>query len=69
VIADGLRLLKAGEEGMEALRREITRGVVDIQQGRFTAFATDAELEALSDEIISAGHRVRALPVRQIKSR
>jgi putative addiction module CopG family antidote len=36
VIIASLRLLKAQEEGMDALRREIMRGVEDIQQGRFS---------------------------------
>ena len=43
------RLLKAKEEGMDALRGEIMRGLEDIEQGRFTAYTTDAELEAFSD--------------------
>ncbi len=55
VITAGLRLLKAQEEGMEALRREITRGVEDIRHGRFTTYATDAELESFADEIIKRG--------------
>jgi len=33
VIIASLRLLKAKEEGMEALRQEIMRGVEDITQG------------------------------------
>lgn len=36
VIIEGLRLLKAREEGKDALRREIMRGVLDIEQGRFS---------------------------------
>lgn len=55
VIIASLRLLKAQEKGMEALRQEIMCGVEDIQQGRFTAYGTDAELEAFSGEIISRG--------------
>jgi antitoxin ParD1/3/4 len=55
VIMESLRLLKAREKGMEVLRQEIMRGVEDIQQGRFTSYSTDAELEAFSDEIISQG--------------
>lgn len=42
---ESLRLLKAKEEGVEALRREIMRGVEDIEQGRATTHTTDAELE------------------------
>ncbi|MGH9916364.1 MAG: type II toxin-antitoxin system ParD family antitoxin [Pyrinomonadaceae bacterium] len=49
VVMASLRLLKAQEEGMEALRREIMHGVEDIRQGRFTSYATDMELEALPD--------------------
>jgi putative addiction module CopG family antidote len=35
VVIEGLHLLKAKEQGREALLREIMRGVVDIQEGRF----------------------------------
>ena len=55
VVMASLRLLKAQEEGMEALRREIMRGVEDIQQGLFVTYATDDELEALSDKVINEG--------------
>ena len=55
VVMESLRLLKAKEEGIDALRREILRGVEDIEQGRFTSHATNAELEAFSDEIITQG--------------
>lgn len=55
VVMASLRLLEAQEQGMEALRREITLGVEDIREGRFTAYTTDAELEASSDEIIKQG--------------
>lgn len=48
VIIASLHLLKAQEKGMEALRREIMSGVEDIRQGRFTAYGSDAELEAFS---------------------
>ena len=34
-------------------------GVADIQQGQFTTFATDDELEAFSDEIIRQGQQDR----------
>ena len=51
VIMASLRLLEAREKGMEALRREIMRGVEDIQQGRFTAYRMDAEPEAFLDSI------------------
>ncbi len=55
VVMASLRLLKAKEEGMDALRREIMRGVDDISEGRFTSYTSDAELEAFSDEIIRQG--------------
>lgn len=55
VIVASLRLLEAREKGMDALRREIMRGIEDIQQGRFTTYETDAELEAFSDKIIRQG--------------
>ncbi len=57
VVMESLRLLKAKEEGMDALRREVMRGVEDIERGRFTAYTTDAELEAFSDEIIEQGQK------------
>lgn len=59
VVMASLRLLKAQEEGMEALRREIMIGVGDIQEGRFATYATDAELDALSDKIIRQGQERR----------
>lgn len=52
VISISVRLLEAKEKGTEALRREIMRGFDDIQQGRFSAFSTDQELETFSDDII-----------------
>ena len=52
VILTSLRLLEAQEKGMDALRREILRGVEDIQQGRFTTYQTETQLESLSDKII-----------------
>ena len=65
VITASLRLLKAQDEGMEALRREIMRGVENIQQGRFTTHSTDAELEAFSDENIRRGQEKRDASGRQ----
>lgn len=62
VVIESLRLLKAKEEGIDALRREIMRGVEDIGQGRFTTYTTDAELEAFSDEIIMQGAGRRNAP-------
>lgn len=56
VVMASLRLLKAQEKGMEALRREIMRGVEDVQQGRFATFTTETELNEFSDEIIKQGH-------------
>ena len=55
VVMESLRLLKAKDEGMDVLRREIMRGVEDFQHGRFNSYTTDAELEAFSDEIIRQG--------------
>jgi putative addiction module CopG family antidote len=52
VISVSIRLLEAKEKGKEALRREIMRGFEDIQQGRFSTFSTDDELDAFSDDII-----------------
>jgi putative addiction module CopG family antidote len=51
VIRASLRLLKAREDGIDALRKEILLGVEDIQQGRFTTCASDEELESFSDKI------------------
>jgi antitoxin ParD1/3/4 len=59
VVRESLRLLKAKEEGMDALRREIMRGVEDIEQGRFTTYETDTELEAFSDKVIRQGQERR----------
>jgi len=52
VIRASLRLLKAQELGVEALRKEILVGFEDIQQGRFIEIDSDDELEAFSDDII-----------------
>ncbi len=52
VISTGIRLLEAKEKGTEALRREIMRGFEDIQEGRFSTYSTDEELDAFSDDII-----------------
>lgn len=52
VVSSGIRLLEAREKGAEALRREIMRGFDDIQEGRFSSFSTDEELETFSDDII-----------------
>jgi antitoxin ParD1/3/4 len=52
VIIESLRLLEAREKGIEALRREIMRGVEAIQEGQFIECKTDAELEAFSDKIV-----------------
>jgi antitoxin ParD1/3/4 len=52
VIRASLRLLKAREEGVEALRKEILLGFDDIQHGRFTSVDSDEELESFSDDII-----------------
>ncbi len=65
VVMESLRLLKAKEEGMEALRGEIMRGVEDIEQGRFSAYTTDSEIEAFSDEIIRQGQERRDAPVKR----
>jgi len=59
VIIASLRLLKAQENGVDALRREIMRGIEDIEQGRFTTYKNDAELDALSDDIIKRGREQR----------
>lgn len=53
VIRAALRLLKAREEGIEALRTEILLGFEDIQRGRFMSVDSDQELESFSDELIS----------------
>lgn len=52
VIRASLRLLRAREEGIDALRKEILLGFEAIQQGRFTSVDSDQELESFSDEII-----------------
>ena len=59
VIRAGLHLLKAREEGVEALRKEILRGFEDIQHGRFTTVESDEELEAFSNETISRAEERR----------
>ena len=66
VIRASLRLLKAREDGMDALRKEILIGVEDIQRGRFTTCASDEELESFSNEIILRGaHKLIPEPVNR----
>jgi antitoxin ParD1/3/4 len=55
VVMASLRLLQAREEGMEAFRREILRGVEDVRGGRFSDCPTDADLESFSERVISRG--------------
>lgn len=62
VVMESLRLLKAKEDGMDALRREIMRGINDIEQGRFTTHTTDSELETFSDEIIKKARKTQNDP-------
>ena len=62
VVTSGVRLLDAKEKGMEALRAEIMRGFEDIQEGRFSTFSTDDELEAFSDDIIQQARDRRDAP-------
>ncbi len=52
VIAASLNLLKEQEKRTEAQRREITFGIEDIKQGRFTTVSTDEELDRFADQII-----------------
>ena len=59
IIRASLRLLKACERGIGALRKEILLGVEDIQQGRFTSCESDEELESFSDEIIERAQQRR----------
>lgn len=55
VILLGLRLLKAQEEALAELRREIQAGMDDIQQGRFKTYTTDAELADLVAAVVKGG--------------
>lgn len=66
VIRASLRLLKAREEGLGALRNEILLGVAAIQEGRFTSCDSDEELESFSDAIISRrAHKLIPEPVNR----
>jgi putative addiction module CopG family antidote len=64
VILASLRLLEAKEEGITALRREILRGVQDIEKGRFASFTTDTELEEFAEEIIKQGQKRQNVPAK-----
>lgn len=52
VIAASLNLLKEQEKRTEATRREIMRGVEDIEQGLFMIFSTEREFAQFADRII-----------------
>ncbi|MEK7831962.1 MAG: hypothetical protein AAB401_12790 [Acidobacteriota bacterium] len=43
------------ESQSELLRQEILRGLEDIEQGRYSTYQTDAELDELADKIIWQG--------------
>ncbi len=53
VILTSLRLLRTQEKKLAELKHDLQSGLGDLQQGRFTTFSTDAELENLAAEIIS----------------
>jgi len=53
VIRAALLLLKAREERLDVLRKEIQRGIDDIEQGRFISIDSDEELDQFFEEIIS----------------
>ena len=55
IVVESLRLLKEREEKIDALRKEILRGVEDFKHGRFKTYTTTEELEALVEEIIREG--------------
>ena len=59
VVGAGLRLLRAKDEGIEALRQEILLGFEDLRGGRFTSCDSDADLGAFSDEIIKQAQERR----------
>jgi len=65
VIDESLRLLEAKEESLKALRAEIMRGVIDIEEGQFTTLTTDKDFENFSDEIIKQGQDKFALQDKQ----
>ncbi len=53
VILTSLQLLKAYEERLAELKRDIQAGVDAIRQGRFITCSTDADLDDVAAEIIS----------------
>jgi putative addiction module CopG family antidote len=55
VMMASLLLLDAKEQGIEALRREITKGIVDIEEGRFTNYDGETDGDAFARDIISRG--------------
>jgi putative addiction module CopG family antidote len=57
IIRASLRLLEAQENGLDALRAEIMRGVDDIGQGRFKSCGTDAELDDFAESTIQGAEK------------
>lgn len=59
VILTSLQLLKACEEKLAELKRDIQVGVEAIQQGRFVTCSTDADLDDFAAEVINQAQERR----------
>jgi len=59
VILTSLQLLKAYEERLAELKRDIQAGIDAIQQGRFITCSTDADLDDFAAEVISQAQERR----------
>jgi antitoxin ParD1/3/4 len=55
VVCDAVRLLREREERLESLRREIDRGLAQLDAGEFIELNSDAELRAFFDDIEERG--------------
>ncbi|MGH9846010.1 MAG: ribbon-helix-helix domain-containing protein [Blastocatellia bacterium] len=60
VLLTSLRLLKAQEEKRAELKRDIQIGLDAIQQGRYSTYTTDAELEDFASDVIRRAQERKA---------
>lgn len=59
VIRESLRLLEEKDRlRLEELRREIAKGIEDLEAGRYTTLKTDDDYKKLADEVKTEGRRL-----------
>lgn len=69
VIKTSLRLLRAQEQGEDALRRELMRGVEDVENGRYTSFGGLARPVIVVEDLAAAYALMAADEAREAEAR